>query len=1018
MAILYNRCKSTTMKHSLALLNALLLAPLAGLCVAEGTKAAGSGDWLTLDSKTLEKVSVAHGKRGWSDDPAFGTEHALAWEYEAGGTLTLPYLGKPLGYAAHFFLAYFQEAPVPDGRTFTVEFSHGQEAPVCTLQFKAKRREWNRVELSSSERYSTNAQTGIDSVKGFITRAVDTVTIRAPTGKPGRLLIGQYALAEKELVRPDNVGLHVYPEGWAVPPAQAPTAEDLKAFQVIESRVERELREDPNPEMFTNWSLEEVRRRVSDLGICHTEKGWRGLNVTVDTVNEQGYRSKERDYSLLMAHLAHLYTHASDETLRMELLSRFFELWDFQRYLGGMPDSWAGGDGYLEAAFLLRQPLRASGRLTADVLAELKDRLALDRIYTDKSVAMMSFRGRTYRPGELGEDCDYTRMSVQRLLITILMGPDSPEKVRDLQSFSAWLDRVVLQYSPGLCDTFKPDGSTFHHQSFIPGYGSGSLLALSRTIYDLSATPYAVSPRGHGFFRDVLLRYRLLLRENTLPLTLGGKSGFVRHYNTAQSSAPFLYMTLAGTPDGQQPVDPLVAAAWLRLLVREQPTPPFSTLHQLAQEQCRTLGLAAEPVPSGHWTWPYAALAVHRRADWLLQVKGHSRYIYAREAGGSAGFPMVTFLGYGTLELLTAKDFTELSNNRSYHNIDFGKPGFDWARFPGTTTPLLPPARITWTGWKQYFSDQAFAGGLDGPDGNGLFALALHGAKEVKLDSFVARKSWHCFGGAVLCLGSGISSGLKGEEHGTTLFQEEIGKASEPILIGGKALAALPAEEKRHEAAWLMDSHGNGYHVPAGQELVVRRSAQVSRDADDKADTKGNWSTAWISHGRGPKNATYRYVLLPQAKREEVEAFHQAMTSQPPLKAVRLDAAAHIVKSTPDKTFSYALFEAAPALADGPILSASRACLALVKRTSEGLSLYVSDPDLNLDDTGARRDAEGKVNSDDWGYSRPSQVRLVLSGTWAAPSTPGLSIKTEGANTTLEVSLKDGATRIIPLKKL
>ena len=993
---------------------ALLLLRVAGQSRAQSLSSAGP--WLTLDAQTLQRIAVVHGSVVWTNDFVFNGDRALLWNYEPGGTLTIPYHGKSLGYAGHFFLAFYQDAPVPDGRHFTLEFSRGRETPGCTAAFTAKRRDWNRVELHSSETYGSMSPFGFESVNGVIGNRADTVTLRAPQDRAGQLRIGQYALAEKELVRFENVGIHAEPADCLQPELTVPAVEDREAFHTIEARVERDLLENASPEVFTVWNLAEVRRRVQRLKIQRSGEGWRGVNVTLDTRNDLGYQSEERDYCRLMAHLAWLCAQPENSAIREPLVQDYFQLWDFQRYLGGMPDSWAGGDGFVESAFLMRQALRETGRLTQEILAEIQDRLALDRIHARQSVYLKNFRNRTYRAGELGEDCDYSRMAISRLLLTILMGPDSPEKVRDLRAFSSWLDRIVFQYSPGVCDTFKPDGSVFHHQSFIPGYGSGALLALSRIVYELSATPYRVSPRGHEFIRDVVLRWRCLQREGTLPLTLGGKGGFVAHFNTAQSALPFLYLTLSGTADDRETFDAPMAGVWLRQLESAPAQTVIPALQRAAAEQCRSLGVVAEPIPSGHWTWPYAALAVHRRADWLLQMKGHSRYIYAREAGGVNNFPMVTFLGYGTLELLMAKDF----KTRSFHDIDLGKPGFDWARFPGTTTPFLSPDRLKWTGWKHYNSDQAFVGGVDGPEGNGCFALSLHGAKAVNLESFYARKSWHCFGGAVVCLGSGIRSDLAKDEIGTTLFQEALGKGHEPLQLDGQPLATFPLTEQHTSTTWLMDAHGNGYEVTAGQKLMIRRSTQLSRDTENKKDTHGDWSTAWLSHGCVPKDATYSYVLLPQIKTEAMAAFHQAMLRQPPLKILRLDSAAHIVESVADQTVSYALFETVSnltAVTAGPLRSVSRPCLVMMKLTPEGLSLHVSDPDLNLEDAGARQTKEGLVSVDDWGYSRPNRLRLVIAGQWIAPRAAGVVARSEGENTSLEISLKDGLTLGLQLKK-
>ncbi len=68
-------------------------------------------------------------------------------------------------------------------------------------------------------------------------------------------------------------------------------------------------------------------------------------------------------------------------------------------------------------------------------------------------------------------------------------------------------------------------------------------------------------------------------------------------------------------------------------------------------------------------------------------------------------------------------------------------------------------------------------GGVDAPNGTGVFVLSLHGAQGTALESFCARKSWFALKDTILCLGSGIRNSkdssvqLTASKPGTTALK-------------------------------------------------------------------------------------------------------------------------------------------------------------------------------------------------------------------------------------------------------
>ena len=526
-------------------------------------------------------------------------------------------------------------------------------------------------------------------------------------------------------------------------------------------------------------------------------------------------------------------------------------MFDFSQYLSGFPAPWFDGEGYVESVFLMRDELTVSGRFDKQLLGLFRQQVDFDRILLGRSVY------NTAHPGDLGEDCDYTRITSERLIHLSLMEPNPRIRIYYLHAFGRWFSRIVLAYSPGVADTFKPDGSINHHAGLQFGYGNGALMTGARVIHLLAKTPFAVEPNGHALFKNALLLRRCFSRNGLDPLTLSGKEGL--GYANNLLDVPYLLMALAGTPDGREPIDRDMAAVYLRLVKEKKETP--HALHDAALKLFEQAHISPEPVPQGHWTLGWSAAAVHRHDDWLLCVRGYSRYAYSRESGHPGNDLHVNpHLGFGTLELLTPADYKPHYSS-FLHDTGLGSAGFDWTKFPGTTDVFLPLDKIAWRGDWQHRSDQSFVGGVDAPNGTGVFVLSLHGPKKIGLDSFYARKSWFFFGDTILCLGTGIRNTVSDHETGTTLFQEcwrqpdAKGKTGTPLYWNAAAsLNQFPLEKQEQliSPQWLINRQGVGFYLYAGQQLNVRRSEQRCPASDGK-ETAGKFTTAWLSHGSARK---------------------------------------------------------------------------------------------------------------------------------------------------------------------
>ena len=430
-------------------------------------------------------------------------------------------------------------------------------------------------------------------------------------------------------------------------------------------------------------------------------------------------------YCVLMLDLANCYRRETDAKRKAELLDAYEMMFDYSQYVSGFPSVWFNGEGYVESVFLMRQELSATSRLDAKLLDLLRKQIRFERIFSDRSVYS------TAHPGDLGEDCDYTRITSERMIFLSLFESDPRVEVHFLHAFQRWFSRVVLAYAPGVNDTFKPDGSINHHSGLQFGYGNGAINTCARVIHTLAKTPLAIEPAGHALFKNTLMLRRNFSRNGYDPITLSGKVGL--QWSNQLLNSPYLLMALAGTPDGSQPIDLDMAAVYLRVINEKKETP--HPLHEAAMKQFAEARIMPEENPQGHWTLGWSSAAFHRHADWLLAVRGYSRHAYGREAD----FPIYPHLAFGTMELMGPQN--DMMRHAPTHESDIAQPGFDWTRFPGTTDVFQPMDEDISNGWgRGARSDQPFVGGVDAPNGDGVFVLSLHGPKPIGLDSFHAHK--------------------------------------------------------------------------------------------------------------------------------------------------------------------------------------------------------------------------------------------------------------------------------------
>ncbi|QKW10446.1 hypothetical protein HUT18_32555 [Streptomyces sp. NA04227] len=682
--------------------------------------------------------------------------------------------------------------------------------------------------------------------------------------------------------------------------------------------------------------------------------------------------------------------------------------WAYGSCLGTIHHSGYALTGYYDSLYLMRDVLREAGLLEA-VRADLTWLCGFGRI----------FRGFDFRNGH-GSTADIINTTVRGMLTVALLQDGEARQVAYLKLLRDWLDRYLLP-TDGIQDGLKRDGTTFHHVGFFPDYARDAFNGVSPMLYVLAGGVFRVSNEAHEAVKRAVLTLRVVGNTLHWPLSLSGRnpSG-----TTGMSIGALQWLTVAGTPDGGSALDPEAGAAFLRLL----PTAPDAAQKQIAS-RLAAAGISAEASPSGAWAYNYAALAVQRRDNWQVTVRGHNRYLWSTEIYEGANW-YGRYNTYGQIQVLH-RGSPQVTNLDSGYRPD----GYDWNRRPGTTTlhkpwPLLK-ADLTGTIEEMLLSEEAFAGGhtLDGR--NGMFAMRLREHPKYE-GSHRARKSVFLFDNRVVALGTGIGNDDARHETETTLFQTRLAATSAPTWCDGATpVTSFPYRSDRQleRGAWLLDDKGIGYHVPAGQRLALTRGTQVSRHQGTDAETRGDFATAWLRHGKSPKRGTYEYAMVVGATAESMAAF-TASAADPehaPYTVRRADDTAHIVTDRATGITGYAVFEPAARLSDPLVRGVDTPSMLLTRDDGlDTLVLSVCDPDLRLHEGRDPDQYEKGRYTGHWtAYSRPwlrspsapHTMKVTLEGHWEAGPDEECATGRQGGRTVVSFRTVDGRPVQVRLRR-
>ena len=551
-------------------------------------------------------------------------------------------------------------------------------------------------------------------------------------------------------------------------------------------------------------------------------------------------------------------------------------------------------------------------------------------------------------------------------LISAMMFPDANRQEQALNGLSRWLSSS-LRYTPGTIGGIKVDGTTFHHGGVYPGYTTGVLATIGQFIAFTNGTDFELTEEARQHIKSAFIAMRNYCNFYEWVIGISGRHPFGGKMGSEDIEA-FANIALSGDLSGRgDAFDHGLAADYLRL-IRNGDTPNARFF--------KKEGIQPAQAPQGFFVYNYGSAGIFRRADWMVTLKGYTTDVWGAEIYAKDN-RYGRYQSYGSVQIMGK------GNPVSRAGSGFVQEGWDWNRLPGTTTIHLPfelldsPLKgTTMARSEENFSGSSSLGGM-----NGMFAIKLMERDYDNFTSdFVARKSVFCFDNRMICLGTGITNSNADYPTETTLFQTK---------FNGKEPKA------DNDDYWLHDGYDNYYHVVDG---TVRSQVadQESRHEKTREKTAGKFSSAWIEHGKAPKDGTYEYMVLIQPSAAELDELQKT----PAYEVLQRDQMAHVVYDKKTGITGYATFEAYQPVNDQFIVSIPAETMVMYDKESDNrIRLSVCDPNLNL--------AEKTYTTKE--PSRPIRKKIVVKGIWMLPSPQeGVQLEYEGNNTLLNVTCQHG----------
>lgn len=964
------------MKHLLLSLALLCALPLSAQQVV------GFEDDVPASFTSPEKKVLSLSSRYYKEG-----KKSLEWNFQPGSVMNIA-LEQPLALDAKTEKTYgitlwiYNEKPQADSLRFEFLNAEGKVSYWFTYRLQAPG--WRACWI------------GFKSMRGDkADKTIASYRVVAPQRK-GRVFFDRWKLPEKAMnlrTTPDMqiayndlaVGRDLWhwcrvweweQHAYDIPRPAKLTDQQRKELKMIEDRLNETLAPPSN----VADAVKKARAVFAKAEITPSGSGFKGAPLLApDELHRDKGELSWNDLEAMLTGLAYeAYCNKS-----YEAEGDYFLVWDYAIDQGFAFGSGMGTNhhyGYqirkiYTTAWLMRKAIQKSSRRN-EILGTLRFWAALQE---------------TRRPCEEIRDelLDSWNTLLQPKLISAMMIPDECERVQALQGLSRWVSGSV-NCTPGTIGGIKVDGTTFHHGGFYPAYTTGALATVSDYVAMTSGTEFVPTLEARRLLASAftaMRNYSNLLEWNT---GIGGRHPFGGKMGPADIKA-FAQIALSGDFSGQGgEFDRPLAADYLRLIDGKN-TPEA----RIFKEK----GVQPAKAPQGFFVYNYGAAGIHRRAYWMVTLKGYNTNVWGSEIYAKDN-RYGRYTSYGSVQIMSYP---------SRQASGYVEDGWDWNRLPGTTTIHLPLDLLEnpRPGTLMARSPENFAGVSSLEGRNGMLAMKLAEANYKNFTpDFVARKSAFCFDNRLVCLGTGITNSNAQYPTETTLFQSEYRPGKAAIAMMGKEIdkPVFGAKLAGNPNCWLRDGYGNHYQVLEGLVRVQIAEQQSAHDKT-KAPTKGTFASAYIVHGLAPKDATYAYSVLIQPTAEELAAAQK----EPGYSILRRDRQAHIVFDRATGITGYAAFEAVSLTEDEVVADIAPETMVMHRTTDEGsLLISVCDPDLHI--------KEKTYTTPE--PSAPSLKTLHLKGVWQlADANDKVKIVQQGDVTEVTVTCRHGQPVEFRLKK-
>lgn len=981
-----------------------------------------------FDSATMPQAIATRSSLALSDKHYLTAPQSLAWETKRGGALELRFNALPIDISkwGHLFrIAILSEDPIPsDARpAFRIELLDGKN-PVASTTLYLHRQGWNSYhDLLNADSWHTQSgrQAKVDGIRliclkgqgtfyvenaGLTFGAKDTSPRQVNPDFTRKQLPTGYLSANGDDSAPETFD-QIDPS--AFPPADKLTAEEIRAFRTIETRIDKFYGVD-GPAKLSDKQLQALRDRFAKLNIRRANGTINGQDLTEWIRAGRGNQPwKYRRNPNIAAHyeacqlvndLGRAYAQTQDTKLKQELGSMVADIAELAIKLGTAPNSWYPGRGFVPGVYLTRNYLRQAG-LADRIVEHVRRRYNTDiRLYTEQADGLRAIRADNHSLS--WSNADYVNTSLRSTTLSILLQTDSPEKARDLRRISEHISQSLLSPAPGQYGTWKPDGAEYHHWGHrYDNYAQGAWLGATQAVYFLSRTPFQVAESTHRTLRENG-------RKRFFRLGPHGTVGPAHNQYTDVSADGYAYLAEAGKPGGRA-FDPEMAAyayAYGALTNR-----PPKLIERYAKK------IPPANTPQGNQSLNYAGQMHHRRGDWLLNFHGTGQYHYYLQYVT----PGLLFHSIGAMSLFTPEQQPHPST----------LPGYHMRYTPGCTSMRAPMDKLD---LPYYFRGVSpMLGGVSSPAGDGVFAIEFTGQRngggdkvplgELKSNDFGFKKSFFCFDNTIVLLGAGITGDLNLPVD-TALLQAPLTEDHNTLWVNGQ-----PVHEDNYEQTWpkapatfiVSPQQDVGVYVPQGQPLAIRKQEQTwlhkqpnsNRDLPNFKPAKGRYALATIEHGANPKQSEYQFITLIKPDQGETQRFAQRMASpQPPIQILLNTPKAQLVRHHDKKSVGLAAFTAVNRLPnESDIASVSGPCLVMTERPdAQRLVLSAANPDLNF----------SKNQFGRYWRSQPQPLTIRLRGAWQLdPSVNAedlnMKVQRSGGNTVIQMTCQDGLTNQVTL---